>query len=466
MTEKCMKRMIKLKNKQQGIKRFFVQKDISDIQPDDEDFLWVVDLARKGGQLSIPSGIELQQIQLKEADIASMRKSIKTKGLQTEAILSIGKELAMLNNDVSLMKDKVKDKERQINKVKVTRDLARRASFFHEANENFEVFAAWEVVLQSCLDLLQINPNRDDDLINEGLSIDLDGELVDEGNGNETVPIELEIDDAEDVELQVEVNENPFNGAQKARGERKKKVRNGCTTRMNKTKNGPLILKTTYLKTMKNAEEKGLLSSKDFTWSGGAVYCSYCNNRIRNARHIIQHAKGKKHVKKKAKAMSGLDKRCITQSIHAVTKACPNACSDDREKHYRMTALKTISIANISAGSLEDMRPFIEKNSKPGLLLGDTSNLVRDYAEPTLDTIVSDIRSLLDKSFPEFGLSLDGTPSFAEAECIIIRFVTKNFVIMELVVRVGLFHMHLKHEDLAHHIVDCIHKRLCLPVSD
>jgi hypothetical protein len=105
--------------------------------------------------------------------------------------------------------------------------------------------------------------------------------------------------------LPIEVNENPFRGAQKARGERKKKIRNGSTTRRNKTKDGPLILKTTYLTTMKNAEEKGLLLSKDFTWSNGAVYCSYCNNRIRNAKHITQHAKGKKHKKKKQRLRRG-----------------------------------------------------------------------------------------------------------------------------------------------------------------
>ena len=91
-----MQMMTNLKDKQPGIKQFFVPKDIADVQPGDEDFLWVVDLARKGGQLSITSQLELQQIQVKEAEIVSMRKSIKTKGLETEAILSMGKELAMM----------------------------------------------------------------------------------------------------------------------------------------------------------------------------------------------------------------------------------------------------------------------------------------------------------------------------------------------------------------------------------
>ena len=115
------------------------------------------------------------------------------------------------------------------------------------------------------------------DISNEGLPIELDDEIGDEDHGNDALPIELDNEDGEDVVLPIEVNENPFRGAQKARGERKKKIRNGSTTRRNKTKDGPLILKTTYLTTMKNAEEKGLLLSKDFTWSNGAVYCSYCN---------------------------------------------------------------------------------------------------------------------------------------------------------------------------------------------
>ena len=46
---------------------------------------------------------------------------------------------------------------------------------------------------------------------------------------------------------------------------------------------------------------------------------------------------------------------------------------------------------------------------------------------------------LIGKTYPEFSISVDGTPSFAGAECIMVRFVTNKLDIVELVARVGLF---------------------------
>ena len=111
---------------------------------------------------------------------------------------------------------------------------------------------------------------------------------------------------------------------------------------------------------------------------------------------------------------------------------------------------------------MDKNRLFIENNSEAGLRMGSKSNLIRDYAEPMLQTIIDEIK-IQQQLFPEYKLSIDGTPSFEESECIIIYFVTKKFKILELVVRIGLLKTHLTHEDLTNHILHYINKNQQLP---
>ena len=144
----------------------------------------------------------------------------------------------------------------------------------------------------------------------------------------------------------------------------------------------------------------------------------------------------------------------------------PNACIADDEKLHRWSALKTVAGTNISTTTFGKLTAWIDSYSGPGLQVGDVKNLVRDYAGTTLDTIVNNIRSIQRKSFAEYSLSMDGTPSFAHAECIIMRFVSRSFDIYELVVRVGIFKNSLSSDQLAHHILDCIHNQSRVPLID
>ena len=83
------------------------------------------------------------------------------------------------------------------------------------------------------------------------------------------------------------------------------------------------------------------------------------------------------------------------QSLEAVNNCLLNICSEDREKCFRLDAVKYMVIANISASGMEKIRPFIENNSKPGLNIGSTIDLIRDYAEPTLQNIIDDIYKIM-----------------------------------------------------------------------
>ena len=63
------------------------------------------------------------------------------------------------------------------------------------------------------------------------------------------------------------------------------------------------------------------------------------------------------------------------------------------------------------------------------------------------------IRLILKESFPQFGLSIDGTLSFAEAECVIVRLVTRDYKIVELTVKLSFFKGKVTSSQLASHIL-------------
>ena len=58
--------------------------------------------------------------------------------------------------------------------------------------------------------------------------------------------------------------------------------------------------------------------------------------------------------------------------------------------------------------------------------------------------------------FDDYSIIIDGTPSFAAAECIIVRIVSHHWDIHEFVVSLGLFKKSLNGEQLASHIISSI----------
>ena len=146
-----------------------------------------------------------------------------------------------------------------------------------------------------------------------------------------------------------------------------------------------------------------------------------------------------KNKAKISKNLLGLIENTKNQTLRVAIQVNPNACIADEEKMYRLSASKTVAVTNISADTFGKLTAWIDSYSGPGLQVRDVKNLVRDYAGTTLDTIVNNIRSIQRKSFAEYSLSMDRTPSFAHAECIIMRFILRSFDIYELVVRVVWF---------------------------
>ena len=82
-------------------------------------------------------------------------------------------------------------------------------------------------------------------------------------------------------------------------------------------------------------------------------------------------------------------------------------------------------------------------------------------------TITGDIWDILNKgSFSEFSITFDGTPAFAEAEAVIIRVVTKDYHILELLVKCNLFSKKLNDIELGSHIESTITNRYGKSLKD
>ena len=106
-------------------------------------------------------------------------------------------------------------------------------------------------------------------------------------------------------------------------------------------------------------------------------------------------------------------------------------------------------------------------NPYANISVGHTTDLVRNYIGMIVATIKEDIRNLLSEGcHAEFSLTFDGTPAFAEAEAIIIRVVTKDYKILELLVKCNLFKMKLNGIQLGNHIVSTITSELGKNVKD
>lgn len=79
------------------------------------------------------------------------------------------------------------------------------------------------------------------------------------------------------------------------------------------------------------------------------------------------------------------------------------------------------------------------------------NDAVPDYHARQIDKV----KTFIKECYPEFAMVADGTPTFAEAECVIVRVVHKHTKkIHQLVVRIGLFSESLDGATLAEHVTE------------
>ena len=77
------------------------------------------------------------------------------------------------------------------------------------------------------------------------------------------------------------------------------------------------------------------------------------------------------------------------------------------------------------------------------------------------------IRQILsgNRVYDEFGVTFDITPSFEEAEAIVVRAVTKDWEVIELLVRCGMYEHKLSSDQLSSHIINAITVRCALQLK-
>ena len=76
------------------------------------------------------------------------------------------------------------------------------------------------------------------------------------------------------------------------------------------------------------------------------------------------------------------------------------------------------------------------------------------------------MKSLIKYLICGFSITFDGTPAFVEADVVIIRVITKDYHILELLVKCNLFSKKLNGIELGNHIVSTITNRYGKSLKD
>ena len=197
------------------------------------------------------------------------------------------------------------------------------------------------------------------------------------------------------------------------------------------------------------------------------IFCVACKSRISAPRKILQHCEAKSHERKAAIFDDEKVKRekTLMQLGAVTTEVSPQALTDE-QRQYRISALLACAKANLSMSSFQELAPWVDQHSKNGLNLGWVKDIPRFWSSSCLDLLVTEIKNVLQNSFKEYGALWDGTPSFAEAEAIVLRGVTHNLDIYELLISVKLFSKKLKGLNLANNLVQTFVGRFNLDLKD
>ena len=212
--------------------------------------------------------------------------------------------------------------------------------------------------------------------------------------------------------------------------------------------------------------EKRAIDNDSLVWlHGGMIQCSACKTMLKELRSCHRHRALSGHHENLQKWKENkLTQRTIREGMKGCNEATSNTCLVTTK--HRISALRAIASANMPLSALESLAPWIDSISKPGLTLGGVKEIPRNYAAILHSQLRTEMKCMLKHSFLEFGITFDGTPSFAVAEAIKIRFVTYKFDIVELLVKVSCFKKKLNAENIANHLIQTITGDLGLHVKN
>mmetsp|Transcript_16893 Transcript_16893/g.36715 ORF Transcript_16893/g.36715 Transcript_16893/m.36715 type:complete len:520 (-) Transcript_16893:171-1730(-) len=304
-------------------------------------------------------------------------------------------------------------------------------------------------------------------------------QMDEDDEGNETANEDEEDRSAESSSLR-----NLFSAGNRSKAGRKRKGRayerraKGSAGAPKRVARGSKASKITQaqLKTMKKKKYKATVPNKErpgtfctvvvdmknepfWEISNGHLFCGCCNVVVTRKR-VAEHCCGSKHKERrdnKPKEDAEAKEAGIKVQARLTEEGLQGSTVDADERKDHMLLMRAFARGNVPLRGADAMAPFLEQWSGkqvPGRrVLGE---LFTDLHKFHLEKIVKKIQ----ECFPEFALIIDGSPFFANAECVIVRLVDRDFNIVELVIHLELYDSALDAEAICDHIISTIEDRM------
>lgn len=459
-----------------GFSSFFVKKTVSEYALEDEEFMFIKEYINQNGTGPIDTDLtDMEVLSDVQQKIGAIEKEMKhklsdmqmSKSLTFEELETIQDTLKEHGFNLNRLRDKETElnntnteKHKLLAKIVTARKQANEAACYWTKDDSVQA-ASW-MYLTSLANMLladydnrskQVQRNNIEDIIE--IDIEDNTDIVEEDGGNNNV-IEIEDD-----------NNNQVTDTLK-RGEEHSVKRSIPNRKYVEKKPAQKKVSLKDYKFYLHGAKKGESladPAHGFTWINGQIRCTLCGNKpISTARSMARHAGSEKHKEAFAKKKKG-GVKSYQRGIIMIDDGTRGDTMPDDIKQFRCAALFAAAKANISIKSLFGLKPFIEQYSK--IDMGNDTDLTRTYLKGALEVLLQDLRTFLKvHCFDEYSIIMDGTPSFAAAECIIIRTVSRSYDIHEFVISLGLFKKSLNGSELASHVIDSIGKQVCLMLEN
>ena len=407
-----------------------------------------------------------EKMKLMEEAIENNDESVDVDELAAEA--------QVMKDELVELEDYLKSYNKILNNAKQAREKAKLATNYWRKKDP-RLFVKWRSLVAT-LDKLLIHCDEEEKRIQaaEAEAVAVVMQAVNEGNEEEEADdntngdvleiIEINDDEGNDGASDADDNE-ALELPKQARGERKVRKKKGIAPPPGSSNLCSLAQFQTQLNGGRHGR-KAKLHDQCLQWNNGIVNCLVCGVRIKKHYAMDEHCETDTHKKNLARKESGEKKR-IQKVLDKVDRSCKSTDIDDPHMEFRTKALIAAARANISVSALVEIcNGFVEEYSNR--TIGDPGDLLRVYAQPLLDTLLEEIRETIcgDACYDEFSICFDGTPSFAEAEAVAIRVVTKDHHIRQFVIRVGLYDKKLDANNLKKHIIHAIKIRAGKKMKD
>ena len=169
------------------------------------------------------------------------------------------------------------------------------------------------------------------------------------------------------------------------------------------------------------------------------VRCKLCKHVITQARSMEEHCVSKNHIETRILRDEKKERHFIKSRWISLTPV--------KSVIYYYHAFETIYRKIIAAGKANTpISETIELGTScvkdySGCTLDKASDFTNQIIKLVLDSLNERISSVISwkRYFNEYIVSFDGTPSFAEAEAIVVCCVTKKWEVIEILVKYSLF---------------------------